>query len=219
MAVFGYDPGSEDHRDAVREVWDEDVYRLDGIDLTGKAVVDVGAHIGAFSIRCALAGARVVAIEPWPEAHAKLTANIEWNGVKHLIYPVQRAMAPKGFDGLTLAQSGTSGMGTVDGRLAGEGAHVVATIDPDEVAEKLATALGEGFGPEAEVLKVDIEGGEHDLFACPTMRRLLPKCKHVMIETHPGPNLGGIIEALLPSHHVDAFGDPAVGGMIYARRY
>ena len=46
----------------------------------GDTVIDVGAHIGLFSLRAASAGARVLAVEPNPSTVGVLRANVESNG-------------------------------------------------------------------------------------------------------------------------------------------
>jgi len=45
----------------------------------GDVFVDVGANIGSYTILAAEVGARVIAVEPIPEAHARLAANVRLN--------------------------------------------------------------------------------------------------------------------------------------------
>lgn len=218
LASFTIDHARVDHTDAIREVWEEDVYHLDTLDLAGSVVVDIGAHIGAFTIRAAVMGARVLAFEPWPEAYDHLVVNLDRNGVRDAVNPLRFAAGPgDGPAELTLGRSGTSGMGIED-PAAGE-LVTVPVMRPSIIADHAAKGLGLDT-EEIAVLKVDIEGGEHALFRCREMLTvLIPRCRRVMLETHPGPSLGAIVEALLPTHHVNAFGRPEAGGMIYADRY
>lgn len=218
LASFAIDHARVDHTDAIREVWEEDVYRLDNLDLAGTVVVDIGAHIGSFTVRAAVMGARVLALEPWPEAYDKLIENLDRNGVRDSVSPIRFAAAPA--DGpaeVTIGRSGTSGMGTEE-----VGALEAITV-PAMRASIIADHAAKGLGLDTEeiaVLKVDIEGGEHGLMVCREMvSRLIPRCQRIVLETHPGPALGAIVETLLATHHVNAFGRPAAGGMIYADRY
>jgi len=50
----------------------------------GDVVVDVGAHIGRFSLAAARAGASVVAVEPNPETFRVLAANVGLNGFRNV---------------------------------------------------------------------------------------------------------------------------------------
>lgn len=216
IASFATNSERVDHRDAVWEVWEEDVYHVDGItELTDRPVVDIGAHIGSFSILCASRGARVLALEPFTEAYEMLRKNVERNALESVILTCQSAAAPAGIPEVSIERYEDTGMGitTPGGR--------IPALRPLEIAERvemLAPQFHEGT-PIA-LLKVDIEGFEHSLFACPEMREVLvPRCERIAIETHPGPALGGLIEMLLATHHVEAFGRPEAGGMIYAHRY
>jgi FkbM family methyltransferase len=47
----------------------------------GQVVVDVGAHIGTYTVRGGAAGATVIAFEPNPETFAILSRNVEANGL------------------------------------------------------------------------------------------------------------------------------------------
>lgn len=63
-------------RDVWREVVEADCYRLPPHFAPGDWVLDLGAHTGAFSWRCANAGARVVAVECCRENFAALCENV-----------------------------------------------------------------------------------------------------------------------------------------------
>lgn len=219
IASFSIDPGRADHRDALWEVWEEDVYRVDALgDLAGRVVIDIGAHIGSFAILCASRGARVLAIEPFPEAYELLLSNLSGNALASVVLPVPVAVVEaSGPAHVPMVRYSDSGMGVIAPRVD---AVDVPTLSPSGLAGMIRQ-LGPEFDDDTPValLKVDIEGAEHRLFGCPQMADLLSRCERVAIETHPGPALGPMIETLLATHHVDAFGRPAAGGMVYAHRY
>lgn len=60
----------------------EDVWRTGDVDLSGKTVMDVGAHIGVFAVACAKRGALVHAFEPFPVFQEYVRKNAEANGVR-----------------------------------------------------------------------------------------------------------------------------------------
>lgn len=208
-AVFRGDPQLPDHLDVIREIWDEDVYRLDGVDLDGKLVVDLGAHIGAFTVRAALAGAWVLAIEPWADALRWLNVNVELNGVADRVLVVPAAAAVGTWQCAVSGVAGT-GMGQIE---SGTGCRCV---DPNEIL-----GIAQSFRPDEDmitVLKVDIEGGEYPLLSTFEADELLARAATIIMETHPG-DIGRLIAHLLRTHHVDAFGLPAAGGMLCGKRY
>jgi FkbM family methyltransferase len=62
--------------------------------LRGKAVVDVGANLGAPAIPLARAtGCRVLAVEPVPDTFARLRRNVEQNGLSGAVIPLNAAIS------------------------------------------------------------------------------------------------------------------------------
>lgn len=129
----------------------------------GMTVVDVGAHLGHFTLPAAArAGARgrVFAFEPNPETVALLRANVAANGFADRV-----AVVPAGVgDGcgrrrLFLGETGTTSS------LFDQGSNRCADVD--------STTLDDALPADArvDVLKIDIEGGE--VAALRGMRRTL----------------------------------------------
>jgi FkbM family methyltransferase len=197
--------------DAVREVWVEDVYRIDTLDLTGGVVVDVGAHQGAFTLRALARGAdRVVAIEPDPGNVTWLRENLQANNVEDRVLIVQAAVGPAAGRGAASVMPGTD-MVTIAADPAGD----VEVVDLGDVIFEASTLSAAG---DVRLLKVDIEGGEYG----GTMSNCgLGAVQRLVMETHAAPpgTLGELIETLLDTHNLDVFGHPANGGMLYGDRY
>lgn len=215
-AVF--DLGSNprpDYPAVLSEIWNEDVYQLDSIPVDGAVVVDVGAHIGAFTIRAALAGATVVAVEPYHEARELLVRNVQLNNLSHRVHVVSAALVPEGTDGVNVAGIPGTGMGEVVSD--GSGALTTAISPRDLLGFSIGLA-GPANPRPIGFLKVDIEGGEHAIASDPGFRELLSAAERISFETHP-PSVGALLEAILYTHSVSAFGDPSAGGMIHGIRY
>jgi len=69
----------EQDRGIIREVFTENPYRIEEIS-EGSLVVDVGAHIGTVTLRCAVErGGKVYAYEPSGESFALLVENVQLN--------------------------------------------------------------------------------------------------------------------------------------------
>jgi len=130
----------------------------------GDRFVDVGAHIGAFSVLAAGAvGADCLAIEPVPASFAYMQENIHLNGLSAKIRAVNAGIA---------AQPGrlpfTTGKGAANGVVpAHSGAthfqsalHLASAIDIDVLPLDALTA---DFPPT--MLKIDVEGYEHEVIA------------------------------------------------------
>jgi FkbM family methyltransferase len=67
----------------VDEIWEGEYYFKNDMEVTPDDVVlDVGAHVGIFSILAAKLGAKVIAYEPVPENIELLKKNIELNDCK-----------------------------------------------------------------------------------------------------------------------------------------
>lgn len=202
--------------DVLREIWVEDVYHLDGLDLADRVVVDVGAHIGAFSIRAALMGAQVLAFEPEAHSRQHLHANAKLNNVFHTqvlgssdtgsVTPVTAAVGDSSV--MHLGQMDDTGMLSID---------APGSEPYDAVSLRHAVEL---FTIEdAAILKIDVEGAEH--LVIEGAIGVLHLFERIEIETHamPDERLGPMLAHLLHTHSISAFGHPDRGGMLSARRY
>jgi FkbM family methyltransferase len=73
-------PGSTD-RDIIDEVITRDAYHVKDYIRPGMVVIDVGAHIGSFTVFAGQLGARVLSFEPMQESFDMLQRNIRENNV------------------------------------------------------------------------------------------------------------------------------------------
>jgi FkbM family methyltransferase len=196
-------------RDAIREIWDEDVYQIDGFEMTNSWAVDVGSHIGAFSIRTGLAGANVLAIEPDPVNVEILTANLYNN------------LSPSETNQIVIVEAAADsapGKISIDTDGTGMGHSGRGNLEVDAV--RVSDLFEEHDIAACAVLKVDIEGWEYQIVD--DLALVFPRCDRIVFETHEiedSKPLGKLLAALLETHNIRAFGKPSDGGQIYARRY
>lgn len=118
----------------------------------GMTCVDVGAHIGYFTLIMArLAGesGMIYAFEPEPNNFQLLVKNIEMNGYKN-IFPVYKAI------------SNTNGRAVLHIDKLGMGSHSLAKIPGGDLLEVEVQTLDSFFADfnEIDFVKVDVEGAE-----------------------------------------------------------
>ena len=158
--IFGYD------LPILYEIFTQDVYHLRKLMLPEQAVVfDVGAHIGSFSaaVHSRFADAHITAFEPHPDNFAYLQKNAPF------ALCINKAIA---------GSAGTVHLGDH------EASSSYALSDSGIAVE--AVTLGSYIAqvPRVDLLKVDVEGVEKEIFEHlePDM---LAKVEKVMMEIHP----------------------------------
>jgi len=130
------------------------------------AFVDVGAHVGYYSVRMARRCRRVVAFEPNPKNREVLVKNLELNNIRNVTVLPYAAGESRYKARLWLAGSGST---LLEGYVTGESAEV-DVVPVDEVVEY------------ADIVKVDVEGYEWNVIQ--GMGKLLDKYKPTLIVEH-----------------------------------
>ena len=155
----------------------DDEYRLRGLDLTGAWVVDVGAHGGYFALRAAMAGARVVCVEPAPDNLALLRHQIARNALQERI--VIRPGALGAVAGrVTLRCDGDPYAYAVARSDGGGGIR-----DLDVACSTLAELFDEVPIARCALLKLDCEGSEYEIIES-VPQSVLERCDRIRMELH-----------------------------------
>lgn len=137
----------------------------------GELFVDVGANIGAFTVMAAgVAGARVLAFEASPDTFEMLARNIRLNGFDDRVKAVHAAAGRS--EGTTQF---SIGLGTENYVTNGAAAGNSVTV-------KMTTLDKELAGNPPDLLKVDVEGFETEVFAGATSTLRNPKLKAIIVE-------------------------------------
>lgn len=189
----------------VYEVFAEDEYAIDWFTQglrDAPVLVDVGAHIGCFSVAFASArpAARVHCYEPTPSTGSYLRRNVDGNGLAERVTVHHEAVSAASGT-LVMADNGT-----------GSGHNGVLHLGEPGAAEIEVPSVGfddvvRRAGGEVDVLKMDAEGAEYDvvLRASPDVWRHV---RRVVMEYHA-----------LPGHDFDEIRDVfAVAGLELVRR-
>jgi FkbM family methyltransferase len=134
-------------------------------------VVDVGAHVGAYTVRACRKAKLVISIEPFDGAIEALKQNLKLNKCNNVII-VQKAIADKrGYNKLKVIP-GQEAMAS----LSENGDIVVETDTLDNIIYSQSI-------DHIDFLKIDIEGAEKT--AIKGMKHTLKITKNIMIEVRP----------------------------------
>ena len=180
--------------DTFREVFLREDYRLPS-ELMPATIIDAGANIGLTSIYMAdrYPEADIVSVEPDGENFALLTSNAR---PYPNIRPLHAGMWP--FDNrLELVDTG-EGPNSFQVRPATTAAiNTLQAVSPHHIMHMRGWSA-------IDILKVDIEGAEHELFSSDT-EKWLPHTRMLFVETHDRMR-SGCTEALfrsLSAYHFD----------------
>lgn len=168
------------------EVMAADSYRLRELPVDEIAfVVDLGANLGDFSVAVAerFPGVHVLAFEPGPRAYQQLHANVVTNGLERVIDT--RCCAVVGSAASNEVMLWERPIASTSSSLlapsAGDGGKSAAGVRVAAIA--LAEALTSLAVP-VDLLKVDVEGAEYEIFA-ETPISALANVRRAVVEYHP----------------------------------
>lgn len=165
----------------IKEIWDDKYYFANGFEVkAGMKVLDIGGHIGTFSVLAEKMGADVVAFEPILENYKRLLINLNMNECTSTI-PVLSAIGKnQRFDYINIENeentnrnTGTSYIGR-----SKQGFHQepIVVLGIHEVLTR--------FG-DFDYIKLDCEGSEYEILESINFD-LFPKIKYLTMEFHGG---------------------------------
>jgi FkbM family methyltransferase len=135
--------------------------------------VDVGAHVGLYTVAAARAtSGRVLAFEPNPAARAQLVGNVRLNACTNVVVVPKAAAAAPGRAQLHVPATPDPSFSSLDAGRFAEG-------EPVDVEVTTVDAEVEAHGLRPAVVKVDVEGGELDVVA--GMARTLAKHRPTLL--------------------------------------
>ena len=172
---FGVRPDSWD-KNIVRDVVAGDEYRMGRYSGDKSVVLDIGAHIGSFStmVKRVFPTSRVIALEAADFNLPTLAHNLTFAPDVEAFY---NAIGSK--DGDLVHVPNTSGQNTGGNSCVASDKEFASTHTI--TLTTLAAALGVS---RFDVVKMDCEGGEHDLLADPASADLLARSGYVAAEIH-----------------------------------
>jgi FkbM family methyltransferase len=207
------------------ESWRDDTYRMTTLPKpNGGAALDLGANVGAWSILAAKAGAPVYAVEVWAGNNDRHCINKEAAGVADKIVIFEAAAVGHSVDKVALDNIGdTSQVGVqihdvIDDRY--ETRPMVKAIHINDLL-----VLRERWW----CMKVDIEGGEYDVFAGANLG-LLNRVDYIVGEFHGASTgehvkwigdkqFGDLMTKLCDWGNITTMGRSRTGGMFFGHRF
>jgi FkbM family methyltransferase len=166
----------------------QDEYMLDKIPFKRNVAIDLGAHLGAVTVRMASMGLKVYAVEALPENVELLEANVKINKLSNLVRIYPNAIGANDTD-ILYAHYGNKN--TASGRhhryvgIVDSQPHPADGIDIVEIKSiSLDTIFKENNITRCNFLKTDCEGGEWDCFRCAS-KETISKIDWITAEIHP----------------------------------
>jgi FkbM family methyltransferase len=155
--------------ETIDEIFTQDCYFP---AFANKVIIDVGACIGLFSIYAYKFAKQIYAIEPHPVNYANLVENVKNNNLDK-IKTFNLAIAGKNGDGFV------RDMPSLEGTKFGfdKGSHKVKALT-------LASFFKENDIKYADIVKIDTEGSEHEIFKAEDINDVESKIGIIIMEAH-----------------------------------
>jgi FkbM family methyltransferase len=150
----------------------------------GDTVVDVGAHIGRYTLTAAKRASNVIAIEPEPSNFALLETNTRLNRFRNVTLIRMATSNRKGRIALYLADRGDTGTSSLEANWSSEtmesGARKALEVDCDTLDNIMAARRIS----KVDWLKIDVEG--HEVPTLEGAGLILRHTSHLIIEVSGG---------------------------------
>jgi len=159
-----------------------DEYRLRELDLEGGWVVDVGAHGGFFALRAAMAGARVLCVEPAPVNLELLRAQIARNRLEGRVVVRAGALGAKAGRATLRCDGDPYGYAVARAGAAAPAEGRALEVD----CTTLEALLDEHGVDRCLLLKLDCEGSEYGILGAAS-DAALRRCERIRMELHVTP--------------------------------
>lgn len=154
-----------------------------------KRIVDLGANVGVFACYAArkASSAIVCAVEPFPENFRRLKETVELNGLAHRIISIEAAAV-----GLpsVVSMDASPDIPSHSRKITDSGDNHISVRGMG-----LSGILDEIGWNSADLLKVDIEGGEYELIAN-TEPDVLKRFDRIGLEYHKGGDQSSLFKRL-----------------------
>ena len=152
-----------------------------------RTIVDLGANIGAFSILASsrLPNAKIIAVEPFPSTYKRLLDTIRHNGMRAGITAVNAAAVG---ERRPVIMDDSEGVASHSRKIGASSGITIEGCTIEMLMEKYSLT-------SIDLLKVDIEGAEYELFE-KTPRSVLKAISRIGLEYHGNGDTTSLFNAL-----------------------
>ena len=173
-------------------------------------VIDIGAHIGSFSVYAGRFAERVISFEPDPANYKRLLRNIELNGCTNVV-PVNKGVAGSSGSKILFENKSNSAGHSMLHKSDGLG-KTVPCLDLKDIFESENISV-------CNLMKLDCEGAEFDILMN-TPQNIIEKIKLISMEYHRGYDLSKLLNFLTKSGFeiIKNERENYYQGMIWAKR-
>jgi FkbM family methyltransferase len=200
---------SERDEFVIKEQYIENVYGISEDLVKGKIIVDLGANVGAFSIRChQFKAAKIFAYEPEPHNFEILLKNLKENNADSVV-TYELAITPENKEYTMVDEF--SGSGIKDWYLG------TSTDENQVLGITLEKAIE--YLDHVDLLKVDIEKSEYPVFT-EANNETLKKIDMIVMEYHEidAQNFGAMVQRLAKLFDIEIKGSIGNWGILRAYR-
>jgi FkbM family methyltransferase len=178
-------------RAVLKEIWTNDSYYRKGFEIgETDTVIDIGGHIGVFSVYAAHYAKKghVFAIEPFPDNYELLVSNIKLNGLKNTT-PKNVAIGKEDGSSRLFVRPQKLKKGEVAYNSGGHSFHLIKDSDShiDVPTMSFNSLVDQLDLKKIDFLKLDCEGAEFDIMYAAS-EASLAKVSKIIMECHPFEN-------------------------------
>ena len=169
-------------RSVLKEVWLKNIYDRHNIKVEkGDTVIDIGGHIGIFSVYAAHLSetGKVHAFEPFIENFTRLENHKQINAKENLFVYHKGIAAADGKQLLNLSPDDNTGGHSIHLKTQSERKIEIETINLPSFCEREKIN-------SIDFLKLDCEGAEFEIIR--SCESILPRVKKIVMECHPFAN-------------------------------
>lgn len=166
-------------RSVLKEVWLREIYNKHGITVDkGDTVIDIGGHIGLFSVYAAKRSqtGKVFAFEPFVENYTRLEQHKQMNQCQNLEVINKGVDSTSGIKTLFLSPDKNTGGHSLHLKNQSERKVEIETVNLEEFCNQNQITT-------IDFLKLDCEGAEFEIVK--SSESVLSRVKKIVMECHP----------------------------------